>query len=247
MAREQQLTDAFVGLADTLVSDYDVTDLLHSLADHCVELLHAAAAGILLTDQRGNLQLMASSSEQARLLELFVLQAEEGPCLDAFNTGSLVAVPDLSAATERWPRFAAAAATAGYASVNALPLRLRDQTIGALSLFITTAAALPEADLRVAQALADVATIGILHERAIARSEVLIEQLQGALNSRIVIEQAKGVVAVHLRVDMNEAFDRLRSYARSTNTRLTDVARALVDGTLPADRIAAGQPATRSR
>jgi transcriptional regulator with GAF, ATPase, and Fis domain len=247
MAREQQLTNAFVGLADTLVSDYDVTDLLHSLADHCTDLLHAVAAGILLTDQRGNLQLMASSSEQARLLELFVLQAEEGPCLDAFNTGSLVAVPDLSAATERWPRFAAAAAAVGYASVNALPLRLRDQTIGALSLFIGTTQALPEADLRVAQALADVATIGILHERAMTRSEVLIEQLQGALNSRIVIEQAKGVLAAHAGLDMNEAFDRLRSYARSTNTRLAEVARALIDGSLTADQFPARQSATRSR
>lgn len=247
MAREQQLTDAFVGLADTLVSDYDVTDLLHSLAAHCVDLLRAAAAGILLTDQRGNLQLMASSSEQARLLELFVLQAEEGPCLDAFNTGSLVAVPDLRAAADRWPRFTAAAAAAGYVSVNAVPLRLRDQTVGALSLFITTAVALPEADLRVAQALADVATIGILHERAIARSEVVIEQLQGALNSRIVIEQAKGVLAAHAGIDMNEAFDRLRGYARSTNTRLADVSRSLIEGSLSADEFPVRRPATRPR
>jgi transcriptional regulator with GAF, ATPase, and Fis domain len=247
MAREQQLTDAFVDLADTLVSDYDVTDLLHSLAEHCVDILGAAAAGILLSDQRGSLQQMASSSERARLLELFQLQTNEGPCLEAFSTGSLVAVPDLAAAADRWPRFAAGAAEAGYAGVHALPLRLRTDTIGALNLFTTTSGPLPATDLRVAQALADVATIGILQERAIARSEVLVEQLQGALNSRITIEQAKGVLATHANIGMDEAFARLRSHSRATNTRLTQIATNLINGTLAAADIPARQAAPHTR
>jgi transcriptional regulator with GAF, ATPase, and Fis domain len=239
MTREHTLTDAFVELADTLVSDYDVTDLLHNLAERCVELLQAAASGILLSDQRGSLHLMASSTEQARLVELFVLQTAEGPCLDAFRTGAPVAAPDLAAAADRWPRFTAAAAAAGYAGSHAFPLRLRDDTIGALNLFTSTAGALPAADQRVARALADVATIGILQERAIARGELLIEQLQGALTSRIVIEQAKGILTAHADIDMDEAFARLRHYSRSTNTRLTDVARSLIDGTLAAEQIPA--------
>ncbi len=232
MAREEQLSRAFVDLADTLVSDYDVTDLLHSLAEHSVGLLDAASAGILLTDQRGKLQLLASSSEQTRLLELFQLQAAEGPCLDAFSTGQMVAIPDLADTADRWPKFTPAALTAGYAAVHALPLRLRTETIGALNLFTATPGALPEDELRVAQALADVATIGILQERSITRSEVLIEQLQGALNSRIIIEQAKGVLAAWGRIDPDEAFNRLRHYSRSTNTRLAKVAHDIVDGNL---------------
>ncbi len=246
MAREQELTGAFVDLADTLVSDYDVADLLHSLAEHCVSLLDAASAGILLTDQRGTLQLLASSSEQTRLLELFQLQSAEGPCLDAFDSGRMVVVPDLAAEAARWPKFAPAALQAGYVGVHALPLRLRSETIGALNLFTTNPVAFPDDDLRVAQALADVATIGILQERAIARSEILIEQLQGALNSRIIIEQAKGVLAASAGIDTDEAFRRLRDYSRSTpNARLAQVARAIVEGTLRVDALLARQPKQR--
>jgi GAF domain-containing protein len=233
MAREQKLAAAFIELADTLVSDYDVTDLLHGLAERCVDLLGAAAAGILLTDQRGSLQLLASSTEAARLLELFQLQTNEGPCLDAFRSGTPVIVRNLPDAAGRWPAFVPAATDAGYAGVNALPLRLRTDTIGAMNLFTTSeSGVLTEEDVEAAQALADVATIGILQERAMTRHELLIEQLQGALTSRIIIEQAKGVLAAQAGVTPDEAFVRLRRHARSTQTRLTEAARDLVDGRL---------------
>lgn len=233
MAREEQLTDAFVQLADTLVSEFDVTELLHGLVEHCVDLLDVAAAGILLSDQRGALQLVASSNEQSRLLELFQLQADDGPCLEAFSTGAVVAVPDLPAAAGRWPAFVPAAAAAGFGGVHALPMRLRLETIGAMNLFTTAGGqALGDKDLRVAQALADVATIGILQERAITRSEVLVEQLQGALNSRVIIEQAKGIIAQHSRIEVDQAFGLLREHSRNTNTRLADVARNLISGDL---------------
>jgi transcriptional regulator with GAF, ATPase, and Fis domain len=189
--------------------------------------------GLLLTDNRGNLQLLASSTEATRLLELFQLQTDEGPCLDCFRTGNPVAVPDLAAATDRWPRFTPAALDNGYAAVHALPLRLRTETIGALNLFSTTTDSIPADDLRVAQALADVATIGILQERAIHHSE-------------LIIEQAKGVLAQQANIDMDEAFRRLRRQSRKTNTRLTTVARRLIEGELDATAIAA-DPLRRSR
>jgi GAF domain-containing protein len=206
--RETRLVDAFVELADTLVDDYDVADLLHRLVEHSVDLLDAAAAGLMLADQRGGLQVLASSTETARLLELFQLQANEGPCLDAYRTGEPILVDDISAVStaRRWPSFAPEAARQGYASVHAVPLRLRREVIGALNLFGHHTGALPEADLRVAQAMADTATIGILHERAVHRAETLTEQLQHALNNRTIIEQAKGVLAHAGNLDMDQSF-----------------------------------------
>lgn len=230
--RESVLAEAFVGLADTLVAGYDVIDLLHRLTEVSVELLDVDAAGLLLSDQRNNLHMMASSSESSRLLELFQLQNHEGPCLDCYRTGSPVAALDLADAAGRWPRFAAHAQLEGFHSVHALPMRLRTETIGALNLFGNRPGELPAADLRVGQALADVATIGILQERAVHRGEVLAEQLQAALNSRVIIEQAKGVLAERGDVDMHQAFNRLRQHARTHNSRLSDVARAVVEGTI---------------
>ncbi len=250
MAREEDLSDAFVDLADTLVSDFDVSDLLHSLAEHCVALLEVAAVGILLNDQRGNLQLLASSSEQTRLLELFQLQADEGPCLEAFRTGQIVAVSDVEDEIARWPAFAPAAVVAGYRGVHALPLRLRSDTIGALNLFTESPGALPEKDLNIGRALGHVATIGILQERVIARSGVLIEQLQGAVGSRVIIEQAKGVIAAAAKIGPDEAFQRLRQYARVTpSSRLVDISRDIINGALPIDallRVDKPRPADRS-
>ncbi len=234
--RERTLTEAFVGLADTLVADYDVIDLLHRLTVDCVELLAVDAAGLLLTDQRGFLQVVSSSTEQAHLVELFELQADQGPCLDCFRTSRQVAAPDLRTVTT-WPRFSAHTLEAGYRSVHALPLRLRAETIGALNLFGTQPGALRNDDLRIAQALADVATIGILQERAIHHREVLAEQLQTALNSRVIIEQAKGVLAERGQIDLAHAFDLLRSHARSTNQRLSDVARGVADRTTTAEAL----------
>lgn len=233
MSREEYLTEAFVQLADTLVSDYDVTELLHGLVEHSVGLLDVAAAGILLSDQRGGMHLMASSSEQSRQLESLQLHTGEGPCLDAFSTGTLIAVPNLPAAGARWPRFVPAAAAAGFQGVHALPLRLRADTIGAMNLFTAIGKpSLSRQDLRLAQALAHVATIGILQERAITRNEVLVEQLQGALNSRIIIEQAKGILAHDSGLDMDTTFAVLRGYSRRNNARITDIARHLVTGDL---------------
>jgi transcriptional regulator with GAF, ATPase, and Fis domain len=237
MPREQLLTDTFVELADTLVDDYDVADLLHVLADRCVELLDASAAGLLLSDQRGALRTLAASSEQTMLLELFQVEANEGPCLDCFHSGVPVVEPDLSAATGRWPNFVDRALRQGFRSVNALPLRLRNETIGALNLFSTSAGGLPPADIGIAQALANVATIGILQERAIRRSEMLAEQLQAALNSRVVIEQAKGVLAERGGLTMDESFAQLRRFARTTNRRLSDTAQAVVSGVLDVSEI----------
>jgi transcriptional regulator with GAF, ATPase, and Fis domain len=243
LSREKRLADTFVELADALIADYDVVELLDRLTRSCVDLLEVSAAGLMLTDQRGNLRVMASSSERARLLELFQLQNDDGPCLDCFRTGRPVSVLDLAAEEKRWPRFAPRAQAVGFRSVHARPMRLRDKTIGAFNLFHTEARALPEADLLVAQALADVATIGILSHRASHRGEVVTEQLQTALNSRIVTEQAKGLLAELGRIDTEEAFIRLRSYAGEHKRRMSDLAHDLVEGHIvPADVLA--QPRT---
>src|SRR5450631_3296282 len=204
------LPEAFVELADTLVAGFDVIDFLHLLTDRSVQLLDASAAGLLLADPRGELRVVATSSEAVRLLELFQLQNDQGPCLDCFRGGLPVTVADLSAEAQRWPRFTAAAQQAGFAAVQALPMRLRDQVIGALNLFRATPGAFPPADRRVGQALADVATISLLHERSMRHSDTLNEQLQTALNSRVIIEQAKGKLAERLGIDVSQAFDLLR-------------------------------------
>ena len=175
--------------------------------------------------------MVAASSEAVRLLELFQLQNDQGPCLDCFRTGQPVHAADLATAAQRWPRFAPAARQAGFAAVQALPMRLREQVIGALNLFRAGPGAFATADIRVGQALADVATIGLLHERGMRRSDTLNEQLQTALNSRVVIEQAKGKLAERLGVDMDQAFSLLRDFARARNRRLSELAQALVDGT----------------
>jgi GAF domain-containing protein len=226
---EIQLADVFVEMADTLVDDFDVIDFLHGLAERCVQVLGVSAAGLLLTDGRDALQMVAASSERTRLLELFQLQTDEGPCVDCFRTGQPVSVADLPSAG-RWPRFTAAAAEVGFAAVHALPMRLRTEVIGALNLFDTDPGALDEGKLRVGQALADVATIGLLQHRAIRRRDVVTEQLQTALNSRVLIEQAKGVLAERLHLDVAEAFTTLRDHARSRNRRLSELAQAIVDG-----------------
>jgi GAF domain-containing protein len=226
----QLLAETFVELTDTMVADFDVIDFLHVLTSRSVELLEVSAAGLLLADPRGELRVVAASSEAARLLELFQLQSDQGPCLDCFRTGRPVAATELSA-DQRWPQFAAAAGQAGFTSVQALPMRLRNQVVGALNLFHAAPGALAPATIRVGQALADVATIGLLHERSMRRSDTLNEQLQTALNSRVIIEQAKGKLAERLGIDMDQAFAILRDQARNRNQRLSDLARAFVDGT----------------
>jgi GAF domain-containing protein len=232
MTREADVVRSLVEMADTLVDDYDVVDLLTGLTDRCVSLLGVSAAGVMLASPSGGLGLVASSSEAMRLLELFELQTQEGPCLDAFRNGERVGQEDLRAGVGRWPQFSAAAVHAGFQSAVALPLRLRDATLGALNLLSQTRSPIAEADLIVARAFADLAALSIVQHRATSEAQRLNEQLSAALTSRIVIEQAKGVISERAGIDLAEAFTRLRAYARNTNQRLTDVARAAVDGTL---------------
>lgn len=230
MDREQQLAAAFVELADTLVADFDVLDFLHVLTTHCVNLLDVDAAGLMLADHSGQLRVAAASTQQARLLELFELQNEEGPCLDCFASGQVVLASDLGGTGDpgTWPRFSPESRAAGFHSVAALPLRLRDETIGALNLFRKAPTALQPAEQKLAQALADVATIGVLQERGVRQHETMAWQLQNALDSRIVIEQAKGVIAERAGLDMDESFRLLRNAARSRNKKLSEVATLVV-------------------
>jgi GAF domain-containing protein len=225
MTREHDLAEAFVETADTLVDDFDVIDFLHTLAERCVTLLDVDAAGLMLVDGRGQLHATAASSANARLLELFELQSDAGPCVDAFKSGAPVVNADLHGHREHWPRFAEAAEVAGYVSVHALPLRLRTTVIGALNLFCSRPGPLSADDVRVGQALADVATIGILAQRNIQQTDLLTTQLQSALSSRVIIEQAKGVLAERHKVNVDEAFAILRTHAREHNLRLSDLAR----------------------
>jgi GAF domain-containing protein len=232
MSRESEVVQTLVDLADTLVDEYDVVDMLTGLADRCVNVLGVSAAGVMLATPAGDLNLVASSSEAMRLLELFELQTQQGPCLDAFRTGEPVEHQDLEAGAGLWPSFSAAAVRVGFQSALALPLRLRKVTLGALNLLRTTHEPMPEADLIVARAFADLAALSIVQHRASVDASRLNEQLSSALNSRIVIEQAKGVISERAGVDLTEAFSRLRAFARDSNRRLTDVAQAAIDGTL---------------
>jgi GAF domain-containing protein len=229
--RQTLTANTFVELIDTLVDDFDVIDLLTVLASRCVRLLDVAAAGILLADTAGHLRVMAASTEQIAVLELFQVQNEEGPCMECFRTGQVVAAADLTAGSE-WPRFAAESVAAGYPSVCALPLRLREVILGCLNLFLTDPVPLTRADIDLAQALADVASIAIIQDQAARDAAIREDRLQHALNSRIAIEQAKGMLAEHGNVDMDEAFKRLRRYARNNNIGLTEVAESLVSGRL---------------
>jgi GAF domain-containing protein len=235
MSREALLARTFVELADTLVDDFDVVDLLTRLTDRCVEVLDVAAAGLMLAAPEGDLRLMASSSEEMRLVELFELQSQEGPCPEAYRTGEPVLNDNLAMDSGRWPRFGPVALEAGFRSVHAIPMRLRGLTIGVLNLFRTTEGALGESDLIAAQAMAAVATIAILQHRAAIETHLVNDQLNHALRSRIVIEQAKGILAERSGLDMGAAFSSLRAYARSHNRRLVEVAQSIIDETVTPD------------
>ncbi|HEX2175211.1 MAG TPA: GAF and ANTAR domain-containing protein [Nocardioidaceae bacterium] len=236
--KTEELVGAFVELADTLVDDFDVVELLQRLTNRCVDLLGASAAGLLLADEHGELRIAVSSSERARLLELYQLQANEGPCLDCYRNGEPVNVPVLATASSRWPRFAPTAVAAGYGGVYAVPMRVRGDVVGALNLFdgVTDSGAIHDA-LRVAQALTDVAAIALMQGEAVRRRERLAEQLQTALNSRVVVEQAKGLVAGRLDVELEAAFELLRSFARRTNRRLAEVSDDVITGRLEAQAL----------
>jgi GAF domain-containing protein len=230
--REARLFQALAAVADTLVAGYDVVELLQHLVDSCTELFDVSAAGLLLADPNGPLELVASTSEENRLVEAMQLSAEAGPCIECFRTGSVVSVTDVSQTPEGWREFRQACLENDFRSVYAIPLRLRDTTIGTLNLFRSEPGELNEEDARAAQALADLATIGILHERTWREADTVRAQLQAALTSRVVIEQAKGVLAQTHRISVDDAFILLRSYARTHQLPLGLVARQLVDRTL---------------
>jgi transcriptional regulator with GAF, ATPase, and Fis domain len=233
--REAALSAAFVRLADTLVADFDVIEFLSGLVGDCVTLFAVDTAGVLLDDGRGAPRAVAASTEDTRLVELFEVQIAEGPCLDCLRTRAPVTVADLNDARERWPSFTPRALAAGFHAVHAVPLRLRNQAVGALNMFTATSGELPAADLDAVQALADVAAIGILQERAIRSQVTVTTQLQGALQSRVVIEQAKGVLADRGNLDMATAFNYLRQHARRTNQRLSDLAASIAARTISPD------------
>ncbi|MBW6439548.1 GAF and ANTAR domain-containing protein [Actinoplanes hulinensis] len=223
------LAKVFVEVADTLVAEFDLIEFLQMLADRVAALTADATVGILLVDAKGHLHFMAASDESAKLLELLQLQQQAGPCLDAFRTGRPVVNTDLNAtAAAAWPDFARSATDLGFHAVHAFPLRLRDEIIGAMGLFSRVTGDLDESDVRIVQALADIAAISLLQERTISRAEVLTEQLESALNSRIVIEQAKGAIAQHYEIDVDAAFRMIRSYARRNNRRLGEIAYLVV-------------------
>jgi GAF domain-containing protein len=231
MVNAQELARTFVALADTLVDDFDVSDVLYVLTSGCVRLLDdVAAAGLVLADQDGRLQVAASSTGAAKFLELIQLQADEGPCVDCFNSGEQIAVDRIESADARWPQFASAALEQGYLSVCALPLRLRGQVIGALNLFGDRHTTPVVQHLPVVQAMADVATIAILQHRVAHERELVAAQLKHALDSRVLIEQAKGILAGRLERSPDEVFELLRSRARATRRRLTEVAEDVVAG-----------------
>lgn len=230
--RDERLSSTFVSLADTLVADFDVLDFLGMLAERTVELLDVDAAGVILSDQRGGWRPAAGSSEQAELVEMFAAQTVEGPCLDCVHTGVPVASTDLVVEAGRWPRFAPAAVSAGFRAACAVPMRLREDVIGALTFLRTKPVAIDDASVTLGQALADVATIGILQQRAIRHDEVISEQLQAALHHRTVVEQAKGVLAETSDLDMHQAYLALRGYARTHRRRLSDIAREVATSVL---------------
>lgn len=224
-----RIPELFVDVADTLVDEFDLLDFLHRLTEHAATVSGASAVGLMMLDQDDVLRYMASTTESARMLELLQLQTEEGPCFDCSRTGEAVVNADLAAATDRWPTFARAALDAGFQSVHAFPMRLRDRSIGALNLLGGADGTFEPADVRLVQALADVATIALLQERQLSRAGAVTEQLQGALNSRIVLEQAKGVLAQQMGSTPDAAFEVLRRRARAGHVRLTDLARSVVD------------------
>ena len=241
MSKQQLLLDTLVELADNLTDDFDVVELLTVLTDRCVEAFDIGAAGLMLAAPMGaDLRVMCSSSATMHDLELYELQAHEGPCLDAYRTSMPITNADLDHALERWPRFAPAALAAGFRSVNAIPMQLRGATIGALNLFRVDTGAMDDWEVAAAQAFADVATIAILQQQAVLDAQVVNQQLNQALNSRITLEQAKGIMAERGDIDLDTAFQRLRQYARTNNRRLSDVAGEVVQGTISIPTAAPG-------
>ncbi|WP_150307815.1 GAF and ANTAR domain-containing protein [Planctomonas psychrotolerans] len=246
LSREQRLNVVFVKLADTLVDDYDTVELLQYLVESCAELLDTDAGGLMLADSSGQLQAIASTGEAAELVEIMQLNAGMGPCVECFTTGEAVSVPDIDTVQAKWPDFAQAAAAGGFHSVYATPLRLRGKTVGAMNLFSIQVGKLNDRDIATARALTDIATIGIMQERLVRESSAVTEQLQHALDSRVLIEQAKGVLSEAHSIPLEEAFTWLRDHARRNQTSLRTLAESIATRTLDPATISA-RPATKKR
>ena len=244
MTREERIVRTFVELTDTMVDHFDVVEFLHRLAQRSLELMDCAEVGLLLASATGNLQVMASSSERAEALELLQSCNEEGPCYECFQYSRLVFSEDLAADRDRWPTFAPAALAIGINSAHAIPMRVRNHTIGVLSLFRSETGPLPERDVPLGQGMADIAAVALIQERAMRETHGVVQQLQGALNSRVLIEQAKGVLAERGNVSVDVAFASIRRYARAHNRRLSDVARDVIDGHLDPTAVAELSPDT---
>jgi transcriptional regulator with GAF, ATPase, and Fis domain len=236
-SREQDIIRAFVDLSNELVEGYDLVDLLSDLTANCARLLDVASAGLLLADGTGVLHLAAASSDRTHHLEVFQLQREEGPCLDCFHGGEPVIVPDLSEETHRWPQFVGTATEVGFASVHALPMRLRHTVLGTLGLFGDRPGRLSDDDLSLAQAMVHVASVALVNEKSASDLTTVNTQLQHALVSRVALEQAKGVLAHVGGLDMQDAFNVLRRYARDNGLKLSDVARQIVARELPGETL----------
>lgn len=250
--REQSLLRVFVDLADTLTRDFDLPELLYRVAGHCTSLVAAAAAGVLLSSPQGGVSLVAASSERSEDVELLQLRVGSDPCLEAMAAGVSVRVPDLFAARARWPAWAPVALGAGFGSVYATPMTLHGDTVGVVTILAVSPGALSDDDLEVVRALTHIATIGILQQRALHQTELLADQLRAALNSRVVIEQAKGVISGRSALDVSteRAYLLLSDYAQRTSTTIGVVSQAVIDGLLdpaalvyPGRRVAARRPA----
>jgi GAF domain-containing protein len=237
MTREQRIVQTFIELADTTADDFDVIEFLHRVSRRCVELLDCDEAGVLLVDAAGVLRVMASSSERSDALDVMQAQNDEGPCFECFARGVPVSSEDLQADRGRWPRFSPAALARGFGSVHALPMRVRGETVGALNLFRVRTGRLDEPDVPLGQGMADIAAVALLQERSVRESRGVAAQLQGALSSRIVIEQAKGVLAERAQITLDAAFSRMRGYARTHNLKLGQVAGDLINGQLDPARL----------
>jgi GAF domain-containing protein len=231
--RESEVVAAFIAFADQLVEDFDLLDLTIELTEVCARLLDVAAAGLLLADAAGRLHLLAATSEEARRVEVFQLQREEGPCLDCYHSGRPVTITNLAAVAKRWPRFVQAATDAGFVSVHAIPMRLQGGVLGALGLFGPAEGALNDSDLALARAFAHVASIAIAQQHRSSSRSKLLPDLQAAVASRATLEMAKGIVAADYTVDMQTAFTYLRRYAHASQQPLSQLARRLVDADQP--------------
>ncbi len=250
MTREERIVETFVELTDTMVEHFDVIEFMHRLVERSLELMDCAEVGLLLANAAGSLQVMASSSERSEALELLQSHNEEGPCFECYRSSRVVFSEDLAADVDRWPTFAPAALQNGINSVHAIPMRVHSRTIGALNLFRAETGRLAERDVPLGQGMADIAAVALIQERAMRETRGVVQQLHGALTSRVLIEQAKGVLAERGHVSVDAAFAGIRRYARDHNSRLSDVARDVIEGRLDAAALAElsrGSTAPRTR